>query len=184
MVKLKFFGLGGQGIVTAAKILSGAVSIHEDKYAITVPSYGHERRGAPVNTSIIIDDKPVLPNCFVYDPDIVLVADISFLDRKIPIGDGIGEKGILILNTGDDRMAQLYKNQYGFHDVYYANATQTAISHIKRSTPNSALLGILARTGIVQIESIGAAIHEMFGSKAGPANVAAAKEAYDATKKI
>ena len=50
MIKLKFFGLGGQGIVTAAKTLSEAVSIYEEEYAITVPAYGHERRGAPVNT--------------------------------------------------------------------------------------------------------------------------------------
>ena len=53
MIKLKFFGLGGQGIVTAAKTLSEAVSIYEEEYAITVPAYGHERRGAPVNTSIM-----------------------------------------------------------------------------------------------------------------------------------
>ena len=44
MIKLKFFGLGGQGIVTAAKTLSEAVSIYEEDYAITVPAYGHERR--------------------------------------------------------------------------------------------------------------------------------------------
>ena len=48
MKRLKFYGLGGQGVVTAGKVLSSAVSLHEDKYAITVPAYGHERRGAPV----------------------------------------------------------------------------------------------------------------------------------------
>ncbi len=45
MKRLKFYGLGGQGVVTAGKVLSSAVSLHEDKYAITVPAYGHERRG-------------------------------------------------------------------------------------------------------------------------------------------
>ena len=45
MIQLKFYG--GQGVVTAAKkLLSKAVSLYEDEYAITVPSYGHERRGA------------------------------------------------------------------------------------------------------------------------------------------
>ncbi len=57
MIKLKFYGLGGQGVVTAAKMFSEAVSLYEDKYAITVPAYGHERRGAPVNTSIIMDEE-------------------------------------------------------------------------------------------------------------------------------
>ena len=50
MIRLKFYGLGGQGVVTAAKVLSEAVSIYEGKYAVTIPAYGHERRGAPVYT--------------------------------------------------------------------------------------------------------------------------------------
>ena len=65
MKRLKFYGLGGQGVVTAGKVLSSAVSLHEAKYAITVPAYGHERRGAPVFTDVVMDDKPVLVNCFV-----------------------------------------------------------------------------------------------------------------------
>ena len=60
MLQLKFFGIGGQGVVTGAKILSKAVSLYEDEYAVTIPSYGHERRGAPVNTSMIVDKEPVL----------------------------------------------------------------------------------------------------------------------------
>lgn len=62
MKRLKFYGLGGQGVVTAGKVLSSAVSLHEDKYAITVPAYGHERRGAPVFTDVIvIGNPPLLP---------------------------------------------------------------------------------------------------------------------------
>ena len=59
MLRIKFYGIGGQGAVTAAKILSQAVSIYQDEYAITVPAYGHERRGAPVSAHIILDNKPV-----------------------------------------------------------------------------------------------------------------------------
>ena len=62
MIKLKFFGLGGQGVVTAAKMFSEAYSLYEGNFAITIPAYGHERSGAPVNTSIIADDKPVMQN--------------------------------------------------------------------------------------------------------------------------
>lgn len=45
MRRIKFYGIGGQGAVTAAKVLSQAVSIYQDEYAITVPAYGRERRG-------------------------------------------------------------------------------------------------------------------------------------------
>lgn len=184
MVKLKFYGLGGQGIVTAAKTLAEAVSIQEGGYAITVPSYGHERRGAPVNTSIMVDKMPILLNCFVYEPDIVLVSDVSFLNRGIPIGDGIGQNGVLVLNTGEKETAVRFREKYRFKDVYYADATQIALKTIKRNIPNSAMLGMLARTGIVKIESIMSAVEDMFGKKAGKINSAAAKEAYDETEKI
>lgn len=184
MVKLKFYGLGGQGIVTAAKTLSEAVSIHEGEYAITVPAYGHERRGAPVNTSIIIDEEPVRLNCFVYEPDIVLVSDASFLNREIDIGAGIAVNAKLVLNTGDRLVAQEFQKKYGFSEVYFSDATHIAIKQIQRNIPNSAMLGILAKTGIVKIESVMAAVENTFGKKAGGANAAAAKEAYDGTEKI
>lgn len=184
MIKLKFFGLGGQGIVTAAKTLSEAVSIYEEEYAITVPAYGHERRGAPVNTSIMIDSKPVLLNCFVYEPEIVLVSDASFLTREIDIGAGISENAVLVLNTGDEGIAGQFKEKFGFKEVYYADATRIAVKNIKRNIPNSAMLGVLARTGIVKIESVMAAVKSTFGTKAGSANADAAKETYDETGKI
>lgn len=184
MIKLKFYGLGGQGIVTAAKTLSEAVSLQEGGYAVTVPSYGHERRGAPVNTSIMIDKSPILLNCFVYEPDIVLVSDASFLTRDIDIGAGISEDGILVLNTGKKETACQFQEKYGFKVIYYADATRIALKTINRSIPNSAMLGILAKTGIVRIESVMSAAEDMFGEKAGKANAAAAKEAYDETGKI
>lgn len=81
MIRLKFYGLGGQGVVTAAKVLSAAVSIHEGKYAVTIPAYGHERRGAPVYTDVVVDNEPILLNCFVYEPDIVLVMDPSVREK-------------------------------------------------------------------------------------------------------
>ena len=115
--------------MTAAKTLSEAVSIYEDEYAITVPAYGHERRGAPVNTSIIIDSKPVLLNCFVYEPEIVLVSDDSFLTREIDIGAGIGENSVLVLNTGTEDMARQFKEKFGFQEFYYADATHIAVSY-------------------------------------------------------
>ena len=89
MIQLKFYGIGGQGVVTAAKLLSKAVSLYEDEYAITVPSYGHERRGAPVNTSIIVDREPVLLNSFVYEPDIVVVFDPELIHKKVNVAEGI-----------------------------------------------------------------------------------------------
>jgi 2-oxoacid:acceptor oxidoreductase gamma subunit (pyruvate/2-ketoisovalerate family) len=178
MLQLKFFGLGGQGVVTAAKMLSYAVSLCEGKYAITVPSYGHERRGAPVYTSIIVDENPVLLNCFVYEPDIVLAMDDALLDKGVDVSAGKKPGTILVLNTGDPAKLERFK-KLGFSKVYHVDGTHVALKNIGRGIPNGAMLGALARTGIVSIDSVEKAIDDSFGPKAGPKNKAAAREAYE-----
>lgn len=183
MTNLKFYGLGGQGVVTAAKTLSTAVSIYEDKYAITVPAYGHERRGAPVFTDMVIDDHPILVNCFVYDPDFVIVLSDTIIDKQIDIGRGKHEATVLVLNTSTVETAQFYKDRFDFKKVYYINATFMALKNIGRGIPNGAMLGALARTGIVKIDSVESALKEAFG-KAGDKNADAARESYGNVKNI
>jgi 2-oxoacid:acceptor oxidoreductase gamma subunit (pyruvate/2-ketoisovalerate family) len=184
MINIKFYGLGGQGVVTAAKALSVAVSIHEDKYAVTIPAFRHERRGAPVYTDIRIDDVPVLANCHVYEPDIVLVMDETITEKGIDISAGKHPDAFLVLNTADKSAAESYRDKYGFKDVYYVDATTCAINNIGRNIPNGAMLGALAKTGIVDIKSIESALKEIFGERAGDKNARAATEAYQRTEKL
>jgi len=183
MISIKFYGLGGQGVVTAGKMFSEAVSLYEGKYAITVPSYGHERRGAPVNTSIIIDDEPVLINSFVYHPDIVLVLDSSIIQKGVDISQGIHDGSILVLNTESENVLEIYK-KYNFKEIYYVDGTQVALRNIGKGIPNGSMLGALAGTGLVKIESIEKAIISAFGEKAGDKNAKAAREAYERIEKV
>lgn len=184
MIKLKIYGLGGQGVVTAAKVLSRAVSIHEDKYAITVPAYGHERRGAPVYTDVMIDEEKILLNNFVYDPDVVLILDETIAEKDIEVNKGITEDTILVINTINDQILDDYKNIYGFKNIYYVDGTKLAIENIGMGIPNGSMLGALARAGIVKIESIENALVETFGEKAGVKNAKAARSSYENTKKF
>ncbi len=182
MQKIKFYGIGGQGAVTAAKILSIAVSVHQDEYAITVPAYGHERRGAPVYAHIIVDDKPVLLNCYVYEPDIVVVFDENLIDMDVDVGEGCTPDTIVVLNTASNEMVKRYKEKYGFKNIYVCDATGAAIANIGLNIPNSAMLGALAKTGVVSIEAVMAAVKESFG-KVGEKNANAAEYAYEHTVK-
>ncbi|MGE1064824.1 pyruvate ferredoxin oxidoreductase gamma subunit [Megasphaera paucivorans] len=184
MKKLKFYGVGGQGIVTAGKIFSIAVSLYEKKYAITIPAYGHERRGAPVYTDVVMDDKPILVNCFVANPDIVVVFDHTIDQKNIDVGKGINDQTILIINTSSSETAKRYKENYGFGDVYYTDATRISMDVIGITIPNATMLGALARTGIMSIESVNKAIIEFFGKKAGEINAKAADISFSQTKKI
>lgn len=182
MHRIKFYGIGGQGAVTAAKVLSMAVSIYQDEYAITVPAYGHERRGAPVYAHIIVDDKPVMLNCYVYEPDIVVVFDDTIMDKNVDVGQGCHEDTILVLNTAQEEVVEKYRNAFGFKTIYWSDGTGAAIRNIGLSIPNSAMLGALAKTGIVNIDAVCHAIQDSFG-KVGEKNVHAAREAYEHTQK-
>lgn len=184
MKQIKFYGLGGQGVVTAAKVLSAAVSLYENEFAITIPSYGHERRGAPVYTDIIVDSRPILLNCYVYEPDIVMVADESVIDKNIDVSKGKHDDTVLVLNTTDRLTALRYSREYLFREVYYVDATSIALKCTGRGIPNGAMLGALAKTGVVKIQSVEAALKEMFGERAGEKNASAAKESYEAIRKL
>ena len=129
MQRLKFYGLGGQGVVTAAKVLSTAVSIHEDQHAVTIPAYGHERRGAPVYTDVMVDQAPIQLNCYVYEPDIVLVLDQVMIDKHVDVGAGKHDGTVLVLNTADPAVAQMYAERFGFHEVFHACTIVAAILH-------------------------------------------------------
>ena len=178
---IKFYGIGGQGAVTAAKVLSKAVSIYQDEYAITVPAYGHERRGAPVFAHIIVDDKPVMLNCYVYEPDIVAVFDDMIIEKGIDVGSGCRQDTILVLNTNSKEVVEKYHQIYGFQTIYWSDATGAALHNIGLTIPNSSMLGVLAKTGVVQLEAIENAIRDSFG-KVGEKNVCAAREAYENTQ--
>lgn len=182
MVKLKFYGIGGQGAVTAAKVLSEAVSLFEGRYAITVPAYGHERRGAPVFAHIIVDDEPVLLNCYVYDPDIVVVMDEGIIDKKVDVTEGCTGSTVLVLNSGSEDYVSRYRQLGAFGDIYVCDATAAAERKMGLSIPNSAMLGALAKTGLVSIEAVEKAVADSFG-KVGEVNVNAARDAYEHTRK-
>ena len=180
MQRIKFYGIGGQGMVTAAKILSSAVSIYQDEYAITVPAYGHERRGAPVFAHIIVDKEPVLLNCYVYEPDMIVVADETLIDSHVDVGEGCTPDTILVLNTASEEAVARYRMAFGFKKIYACDASSAALRNIGLPIPNSALLGAMACTGIVNIESVEKALIESFGKK-GEVNAKAARDAYENT---
>jgi len=183
MKQLKFYGLGGQGVVTATKALSIAVSIHEGKYAITVPAYGHERRGAPVYSDVIMDDEPVKVNCFVYEPDVVVVMDAWIDSKNVDVAKGKRGDTVLILNTDKDESVKRYSDKHGFKDIYHTDATKIALENIGVGIPNASILGALAKAGFVSIEAIEKALIDFFGEKAGEKNAKAARDAFNATVK-
>ena len=183
MFQVRIHGRGGQGVVTAAELLSVAAFL-EGKHAQAFPSFGSERTGSPVVSFCRIDDKEIRLREPILEPDGLIVQDPT-LFKAIDVLQGLRPDGYLLVNTNKgfdelhvaDVAAKLPKGH-----ARVSPATELALKHIGRPLPNVALLGAFAAlTGIVHLHSVITAIRRAFSGKLGEANVAAATAAYNAT---
>ncbi len=99
MIEIRFHGRGGQGAVTSAELLALA-AIGEGKYAQAFPSFGPERRGAPVVAFCRIDEERIRIRANIYEPDIVVVLDSSLL-TIVNVAAGLKDKGIVVTTSTD-----------------------------------------------------------------------------------
>ena len=97
MREITVHGRGGQGAVTAAQLLAIA-AFHDKKQSQAFPSFGVERRGAPVEAYCRISDEKINIRSHVYVSDHVLVLDASLLD-VVDVKKGLKKGGTLIINT-------------------------------------------------------------------------------------
>lgn len=174
-------GRGGQGVVTAAELLSVA-AFREGKYAQAFPTFGSERTGAPVTAFCRIADSAIRAREPIVEPDAVVVQDPTLL-RQVDVFGGVGPDAYVLLNTtrslDDLGLAQLAVCLRPDRLVAVP-ATELARTHLGRPLPNAALLGAFAAlTGVVSLESVTEAIRRRFSGATGDGNVAAATAAFD-----
>ena len=181
-IQIRIHGRGGQGVVTAAELLSAA-AFSEGKHAQAFPSFGSERTGAPVVSFCRIDDKPIRVREPVMHPDVIVIQDPTLL-HQVDVFEGAGPDVRLVINSArpaaDLGIAE-FTSRLGPGAVLTVPATELANQHVGRPVPNAALLGgFAAISGAVSIESVAAAISGRFAGAVGQGNVAAARAAYSA----
>ncbi|MGE0109789.1 MAG: 2-oxoacid:acceptor oxidoreductase family protein [Bdellovibrionales bacterium] len=188
MFQVRFHGRGGQGVVTAAEMLSVA-AFHEGKQAQAFPVFGSERMGAPVMSFCRIDNREIRLRDPVYEPDALIVQDPTLLQSP-DLFAGLKEDGFVLVNSArdvDDVVPLTIVERLPVGHVLTVQGTELALKHFKRPMPNAAMLGgLVAMTENLKLSSITAAIRHAFSGAIGEANVAAASEAFDivAAKKL
>ncbi len=182
MFQVRIHGRGGQGVVSAAEMLSVA-AFEEGKHSQAVPSFGSERMGAPVVAYVRIDDKEIELREPVLEPDLLIVQDPT-LFSAIDVFAGLRNDGYLLVNTAksmDELGISEAAEQLPEGNIAAVPATELAMLHLKRPTPNTVLLGAFtAMSDVVQINSVFKAIARKFPGKVGEMNIAAAQAAYEA----
>jgi 2-oxoacid:acceptor oxidoreductase gamma subunit (pyruvate/2-ketoisovalerate family) len=161
MIEIRWHGRGGQGAVTSVELLAVA-AIEEGKYAQGFPSFGPERRGAPVAAFNRIDTKRIKSRAGIYQPDVVAVLDESLIEL-VNVVEGLKPKGILIVNT--QKTAKQLAKATGFTGrIGVVDAKGIALKEMGVTIANTTMIGALIKsTGVVALDSMKSPIGHRFG---------------------
>jgi pyruvate ferredoxin oxidoreductase gamma subunit len=161
MVEIRFHGRGGQGAVTSVELLALA-AINQGKFAQGFPSFGPERRGAPVLAFCRVDDRHIRLRCKIVTPDVVVILDPSLIRIQKPAAD-LKENGVIILNT--NKSPEEVRREYGFKQTLaLVDANKVAKEVLGVPIVNTTMLGALLKaTGVVSVEALDHPLKERFG---------------------
>lgn len=182
MQEVIWHGRGGQGVVVAAQILAESAYLQGFKGVTSAPTFGPERRGAPLTASTRIASEPIRMFSQIERADIAVVLDAS-LFKVVNILASLKEGGLIIINT------QLKADEVeigGCYDIAVVDAVAIALKHrlIKEGAPivNTPLLGAFARAGdLVSLEYIEKGLRWKLSGGAATANILALNAAFEET---
>ena len=159
--------------------LTALAAIEEGKYAQAFPSFGPERRGAPVMAFVRVSEKPISTREKVYEPDLVVVLDPTLL-KIVNVEAGLKEGGIIVLNTNKS-VAEIRKETGIKAKLATVDASTIAMETMKVPITNTTMLGALVKaSGVIALEALNGPIDHRFGKIAGK-NINACTRAFAET---
>ena len=181
ITEVVWHGRGGQGAVTAAKLLAEA-ALREGKNIQAFPEFGAERAGAPVRSFTRISASPITIHCSITAPDCIVVLDPTLLDA-VDITEGMKSTSVVVVNTV--RSAKDIRNELKLEGgkIFTVDATSISVGKLGRNIPNMPMAGALIKaTGIIKLENLMETFKDSFAKKFTPevlkGNIEAIEEAH------
>ncbi len=174
MIEIKWYARGGQGGFTASKLLGLAAALYGGKYAQAFPSFGPERRGAPVYGFTRIDEKPIRDHSQLYSCDYAIVLDNTLMD-VMDVSHGLKDGGILFINT--DKPAK----ELGFSGVKLVTYDASRVAEEMLGSPiaNTAMMTVAARhTGLADLDSLIRAVNDGMPPRLAEKNIGLIERVY------
>ena len=160
IIEIRWHGRGGQGAITAAKIVANAAFITGYKGVVMAPTFGTERRGAPVFTSLKISKNKIYDLSPITTPDMIVVLDHTLLE-EVNVAEGLKKNGLVVLNGPKS------VDEYEFEGMKVAvsDVTKHAVeAGLPPGIVNSGIIGAFSKaTGLVDIELLVKEIEKEFG---------------------
>jgi len=185
MLEVRWHGRGGQGAKTAAQFLAEA-ALELGKYIQSFPEYGPERAGAPIRSYTRVDEKPINVHSPVQKPEVVVVIDPTLV-TSANVTEGLGDDGILLVNSPEDPKAIREKLNFNKGKVATVDATKISLDTLGIPMPNTPMLGAFEKVNsLVSIDALVERVKGKFLKKIGEektnANIEGIKRAYEETK--
>lgn len=169
MTEIIWHGRGGQGAFTAARLLGEAYSLREDSYALAFPSFGPERRGAPIRAYTKLDRKPVGNRSEITKSNYSIFLDDTLFNAKS--FHELKQNGKILLNT---------KKTIDDPGVITLDGDSLAARILGLPITNTILLGAFAAiSDEISLEEIYEAIRLTMPQRLHEKNIAAVKAAYE-----
>jgi len=186
ILEIRWHGRGGQGTVTAAKVLAEA-AMADGKNVQAFPEYGPERMGAPLRAYNRLSASPMTIHCQVTNPAVVAVVDPTLLET-VDVTEGATSDATYVVNTPKTPAEIRAKLKLdGPQKVFCVDANGISIDTIGRIMPNTPMLGAVVKaTGVIKLETLLTDIRSSFGKKFSDkiiqSNLDAATRAYEEVK--
>jgi len=167
-----WLGRGGQGGVTAARLLAEA-AVERGLYALAIPFFGAERRGAPVFAFNRVSRNEIRKRSRVRRGDLVVVLDASTLEIHDP--RALLKPGGRLIVNGFPRLQGL--EAYCLDAVSIAEALGLRLAGFP--LVNMPMLGAAAKvSGLVDLDALSRVIRRDF-SRLVEENIEAVKRGYE-----
>jgi len=179
MQEILWHGRGGQGVVVASSILGTAVSVYEGKYAMSIPSFGAQRRGAPLVALTRVSDTRIRRRDLLADPDYIVILDDSL--TSIAMANRGHEKPRYIIVNTKKTAAEL--DLADWPNVIIVDADSIALEVLRRPITNTIMVGAVAAVMNLRIDSVKKAIIDVLGTEIAPGNIKAAEAGFKAMRR-
>lgn len=186
VMEIRWHGRGGQGTVTAAKVLADAC-LSRGRYVQAFPEYGPERAGAPLKAYNRIGTGEIRMHCPVLHPKVVSIVDATLIDA-VNVTEGALEDTIFVVNTKHDPKG--IRKRLGAskgQKVFTLDASKIAMDCIGRALPNSPMLAAVCKvSGLVGLDHLLEDVKKSFGKKFSQkiidGNIEAVKRGFEEVK--
>ena len=180
MKEIRIHARAGQGAITTATILAQA-AFEDGKYALSFPTFGAARMGAPMNAFVRMGDNPIRVRSQIYKPDYVLVQDPSLL-KGFDVVAGLKPEGLAVINNTKEPSELGLKTDARIMTISAAQLAKEIMGRADRV--NAALIGaFVAETGELTLEALEKSMYTRFTGKVADSNWKMLTEAYEEIKK-